>query len=84
MDLVQEPALAPAQEPQVSDHAAILLYHLLLLLPNCCAALQRSSMLSKVSFACCCQVCFPFVMLHALILWRRFTIAVLSIESAFT
>ncbi len=45
MDLVQELVLAQAQaqaqEPQVSDYAVILLYHLLLL--HCCAALQRSA-----------------------------------------
>lgn len=39
MDLVQELVLAQAQEPQVSEHAVVLLYHLLL--PNHCAVLQE-------------------------------------------
>ena len=63
MDLVQ----APAQEPQVSEHAAFFWYHLLLLLPNCCAALQRSSTLSSLRSACCCQVCLPSAVLHMLV-----------------
>ena len=64
MDLVQELALAQAQEPQVSEHAAILLYYLVLL--DCYGVLQRSSTLSKFRFslACCCQACLHLAALH--------------------
>ncbi len=83
MDLVQEPALAPAQEPQVRQHAAFFLYHLLLLFAKllCSAAEVINLELTQI---CMLLPSLPSLRCVAYACSRRCTIAVLSCESAFT